>query len=76
MTGKQLRKILVGLDGSDRAISVVKYLGNMASLKTCHVTLLSVHDEISQAYRELRRHRSRTKRTVENGGVLYGAGDQ
>lgn len=57
MTGKQLRKILVGLDGSDRAISVVKYLGNMVSLKTCEVVLLSVHDEISQAYRELGRQK-------------------
>ncbi|MGM0428097.1 MAG: universal stress protein [Thermodesulfobacteriota bacterium] len=57
MTGKQLRKILAGLDGSDRAISVVKYLGNTASLKTCDVTLLSIHDEISQAYRELGRQK-------------------
>jgi nucleotide-binding universal stress UspA family protein len=57
MAGKQLEKILVGLDESDRAISVVKYLGNMATLQKCDLLLLSVHDEISQAYRELGRQK-------------------
>ena len=57
MTEKQIGEILVGLDESDRAISVVKYLANIPSLNTCAVTLLSVHDEISRAYRELGRQK-------------------
>ncbi|MCF8142378.1 MAG: universal stress protein [Deltaproteobacteria bacterium] len=53
MTKKQLGKILVGLDGSDRAMAVVKYLGNIPSFKRCELVLLNVFDEVPQAYREL-----------------------
>ena len=65
MTGKQLKKILVGLDGSERAIAVVKYLSNIAPLKTCEVVLLSVFDEVSQAYRELGRQQHYRSRVGE-----------
>ncbi|MBW1783578.1 MAG: universal stress protein [Deltaproteobacteria bacterium] len=53
MTERRIKKILVGLDGSDRAMAVVKYLSNISSLNRCEIALMTVFDEIPQAYRDL-----------------------
>ena len=47
------KKILIGMDGSDRAFETVKYVSKIPSFQKYHVVLLNVFSKIPEAYWDL-----------------------
>ena len=47
------KKILIGMDGSDRAFETVKYMSKIPSFQKCHLVLFNVFSKIPEAYWDL-----------------------